>query len=174
MRATRIPPKLEQPRTTAGLPVGPRELVIVGPACVLAVLTFFSGLPFFVKVGVAVGLVGLAAAYAMVRLEGRFTIEAYLFNRLGYAQRVHRRTRGGAGPASASPRLERSGRRVSVSWAATYRRAWFTIPGERVPSNQAMVANAVGLALLSMFVAWLESGGLNELMLLRSNILYLR
>ena len=51
MRATRIPPKLEQPRTTAGLPVGPRELVIVGPACVLAVLTFFSGLPFFVKVG---------------------------------------------------------------------------------------------------------------------------
>jgi hypothetical protein len=37
-----------------------------------------------------------------------------------------------------------------------------------------MVANAVGLALLSMFVAWLGTGGLNELMMLRSNILYLR
>ena len=78
--------------------------MILGPACVLAVLTFFSGLPFFVKVGVAVGLVGLAAAYAMVRLEGRYTIEAYLLHQLGYAQRVHRRSTRGSGGRLRQPR----------------------------------------------------------------------
>lgn len=174
MQATRVPPKLEQPKTTAGLPVGPRELTIVGSGSVMGVLVFFSSLPFFARVGIAVGLVGISAAYALVRIGGRYTVEEYLLHRLGYAQRVRRRTRGGAGAASPSGRLEREEPSPEPVQAAVPRRAWFTIPAEKVPSNSVMVANAIGLALLAAFIAWLGGGGLADLMVLRSSVLYLR
>lgn len=174
MQTTRVPPKLEQPKTTAGLPVGPRELIIVGSGCVLGILAFFSSLLFFVRVGIAVGLVGMGAAYALVRIDGRYTVEEYLLHRLGYAQRVRRRTRGGAGVASPRGRLERGEPSPERAKEEVPRTAWFTIPAERVPSNAVMVANAIGLALLAGFVAWLGGGGLADLMVLRSSVLYLR
>lgn len=171
MRATRVPPRLEPPRTTAGLPVGPREVAIVGPAFGLAVLTFFTGLPFFFKVGLAVGLVGLAGTYALARVEGRLTIEEYVFHRLGFSRRVRWRTKGGAGAVAARGRLERAPASAANRMG---RRAWFTIPEERVPANHLMLANSIGVALLATFIAWLGTGGLAEIMDLRESILYLR
>jgi len=174
MRATRVPPKLEPAKTTAGLPVGPRELVIVGVAFTFAVLVFFTGLPFFVRVGMAVALVGLAATYALARVEGRYTIEEYWFHRLGFSSRVRRRIKGGKGIVSRTGRLERG---VSTPRPAQQQRrrvAWFTIPAESVPANHVMLVNAIGVALLSAFLAWLGGGGLAELMQLRANVLYLR
>ncbi len=168
MHATRIPPKLEQPRTTAGLPIGPRELAIVGPAFGVAALTFFTGLPFFVRVGVAVALVGLAATYALARVHGRYTVEEYILYRLGYSRRIRRRTKGGAGHVFETGRLQRQPAEAGA------RRAWFTIPAERVPANQTMLVNSIGVALLSAFLAWLGSGGIAGLMQLRTSVLYVR
>lgn len=166
MHATRIPPKLEQPRTTAGLPIGPRELAIVGPAFGLAALIFFTSVPFFVRVGAAVALVGLSGTYALARVGGRYTIEEYILYRLGFSRRVRRRTKGGAGQVAQAGRLERQPAMPRA------RKAWFTIPAEQVPANRTMLVNSIGLALLSAFLAWLGTSGLAELMQLRTSILY--
>jgi len=174
MRATRIPPKLEPAKTTAGLPVGPRELGVIGGAFTLAVLVLFTGLPFFLRMGMAVAMVGLAAAYALARVEGRYTIEEYFFQRLGFSSRVRRRIKGGKGFILRTGRLDRG---VSTARAARQQRkraTWFTIPAESVPANRVMLVNAIGVALLSAFLAWLGGGGLAELMRLRANIVYLR
>ena len=172
MQATRIPPKLEPPRTTAGLPIGPRELAIVGPAFGIAVLIFFTGLPFFARVGAAVALVGLAATYALARVQARYTIEEYLLNRLGFSRRLRRRVKGGAGYASGRGKLERQVRAAGHLAETDMRMAWFTIPAERVPPSRTMLVNTIGLALLSAFLAWMGTGGLAELMDLRASVLY--
>jgi len=174
MQATRIPPKLEPPRTTAGLPIGPRELAIVGPAFVIAVLMFFTGLPFFVRVGAAVALVGLAATYALARVQARYTIEEYLLNRLGFSRRLRRRVKGGVGYTSGTGRLQRGADATTRGVEIDIPRAWLTIPAERVPASRTMLVNTIGLALLSAFLAWMGTGGLAELMELRASMLYVR
>jgi hypothetical protein len=174
MQATRIPPKLEPPKTTAGLPIGPRELAIVGPAFGIAVLIFFTGLPFFVRVGAAVALIGLAATYALARIEARYTIEEYLLNRLGFSRRLRRRVKGGAEYAATPGRRERLAGAPTGRAEADIRMAWFTIPAERVPASRTMLVNTIGLALLSAFLAWMGTGGLAELMELRSSLMYVR
>lgn len=166
MQATHVPPKLEAPRTTAGLPIGPRELAIVGPAFALAISLFFMGLPLFARVGAAVALVGLAATCALARVGGRYTVEEYLLCRIGFSRRVRLRAKGGAGEAFAARRLERGPTPVPHPQAA-----WFTLPVDRVPENRVMLANAVGLALLSVFISWLGSGGLEGLMQVRASVL---
>lgn len=174
MQAMRIPPKLEPPRTTVGLPIGPRELAIVGPAFGIAVLIFFTGLPFFVRVGVAVALIGLAATYAMARIDARYTVEEYLLNRLGFSRRLRRRVKGGGEYAATPGRREREAG-VAVGRAEPEARmAWFTIPAERVPTSRTMLVNTIGLALLSAFLAWMGTGGLAELMELRASVMYVR
>jgi len=174
MQATRIPPKLEPPKTTAGLPVGPRELAIVGPAFGVAVLIFFTGLPFFVRVGGAVAVVGLAAAYALARIQARYTIEEYLLYRLGFSRRLRRRVKGGGEFTTHLGRRERESRaplgRAEIAIPTT----WFTIPVDRVPSGRTMLVNTIGLALLSAFLAWMGTGGLAELMDLRASLIYVR
>jgi hypothetical protein len=172
MQATRIPPKLEPPKTTAGLPIGPRELAIVGPAFGLAVLIFFTGLPFFVRVGAAVALVGLAATYALARIEARYTIEEYLLNRLGFSGRLRRRVKGGGEYTATLGRRERQTRAPIGRAETDMRTAWFTIPAERVPASRTMLVNTIGLALLSAFLAWMGTGGLAELMELRASVMY--
>jgi len=174
MQATRIPPKLEPPRTTAGLPIGPRELAIVGPAFGIGALILFTGLPFFVRVGAAVVLVGLAATYALARIQARYTIEEYLLNRLGFSRRLRRRVKGGVGYTSGTGRLEREARAVGRRAETDMRMAWFTIPAERVPAGRTLLVNTVGLALLSAFLTWMGTGGLAELMELRASVMYVR
>jgi hypothetical protein len=174
MQATRIPPKLEPPKTTAGLPVGPRELGIVGPAFGIAVLIFFTGLPFFVRVGGAVALVGLAATYALARLQGRYTIEEYLLDRLGYSRRLRRRVKGGGEHAAHPGRRERQAKAPVGRGEVEMPTAWFTIPADRVPAGRMLLVNTIGLALLSTFLAWMGTGGLAELMDLRASLLYVR
>jgi hypothetical protein len=173
MQATRIPPKLEPPRTTAGLPIGPRELAIVGPAFGVAVLIFFTGLPFFLRVGAAVAVVGLAATYALARVQARYTIEEYLLNRLGFSRRLRRRVKGGQGTPPAQETVTRSGA-AGRAVASDIPRAWLTIPADRAPASGTMLVNTVGLALLSAFLAWMGTGGLAELMELRASVLYVR
>ena len=174
MQATRIPPKLEPPKTTAGLPVGPRELAIVGPAFGVAVLLFFTGLPFFVRVGGAVALVGLAATYALARLQGRYTIEEYLLNRLGYSRRLRRRVKGGGQYPAYLGKRERQAKAPVGRAEVEEPLAWFTIPADRVPAGRTMLVNTIGLALLSAFLAWMATGGLAELMDLRASLMYVR
>lgn len=174
MQATRIPPKLEPPKTTAGLPIGPRELAIVGPAFVVAVLIFFTGLPFFLRVGAAVAVVGLAATYALARVQARYTIEEYLLNRLGFSRRLRRRVKGAAGYASSAGRLQRAAGTTGRVVETDIPRAWLTIPAERVPASRTMLVNTIGLALLSAFLAWMGTGGLSELMELRASVLFVR
>jgi hypothetical protein len=174
MQATRIPPKLEPAKTTAGLPVGPRELAIMGPAFGIAVLIFFTSLPFFVRVGAAVALVGLAATYALARLQGRYTIEEYLLNRLGFSRRLRRRVKGGGEFTTHLGRRERQTRAFAGHAEVQMPTAWFTIPAERVPTGRTMLVNTIGLALLSAFLAWMGTGGLAELMDLRASLIYVR
>jgi hypothetical protein len=174
MQATRIPPKLEPPKTTAGLPVGPRELAIVGPAFGIAVLIFFTGLPFFARVGAAVALVGLAATYALARIQARYTIEEYLLNRLGYSRRLRRRVKGGGEYPAYLGKRERQARAPVGRAEVEEPTAWFTIPADRVPAGRTMLVNTIGLALLSAFLAWMATGGLAELMDLRARLMYVR
>jgi hypothetical protein len=174
MQATRIPPKLEPPKTTAGLPVGPRELAIVGPAFGVAVLIFFTGLPFFARVGAAVAVVGLAATYALARIQARYTIEEYLLNRLGYSRRLRRRVKGGGEDAGRPGRRERQARAPVGRAEMEMPAAWFTIPADRVPAGRTMLVNTIGLALLSAFLAWMATGGLAELMDLRASLMFVR
>jgi len=173
-QAIRIPPKLEQPKTTAGLPIGPRELVIVGPALAIGLLLFFSSAPFFLKVGGAVGLVGLTAALALIRIEKRLTIEKYLLQRMGYLSRVRRRVKGGAGQVTAGSRSERTPMHRKRRRPAKPRTVWLTLAEERVPENRVMLANALGLALLVALLAWLGTDGVQDLLRLRANVQYLR
>ena len=172
-QAIRIPPKLEQPKTTAGLPIGPRELLIVGLALAIGLILFFSSAPFFLKVGGAVGLVGFAAALALIRIDKRLTIEKYLLQRMGYMSRVRRRVKGGTGQVTAGRQSEREPMRRKRRRPENQRTVWLTLPEERVPANRVMRANALGLALLVALLAWLGPDGVHDLLRLRANVQYL-
>jgi hypothetical protein len=118
--------------------------------------------------------VGLAATYALARIQARYTIEEYLMNRLGYSRRLRRRVKGGGEYAGLSGRRERQARAPAGRAEAEMPTAWFTIPADRVPTGRTMLVNTIGLALLSAFLAWMGTGGLAELMGLRASLMYVR
>jgi hypothetical protein len=169
MSAVRVPPKLDPLRTTAGFPIGPREAGIGAGGLVLALALMTSGLPFALRIVLALGLVGLAAGLAIFRVDGRLTQEAYLLQRLGYLRRIRWRLRGYEAPQPpASPTPER-GRLRSVPKP----RAWPLAEGVRLPASipGLAAANAAALMGLAAFLIWLSGGGYDGLALLRQLVL---
>jgi hypothetical protein len=162
-----VPPPID---TTGTSPIGlsMRETVILAAGAVIVLLVFTIPIPFYLKLGLAVVVGGLAALFAIGRGRGGKKVEDFLRELLGYTRRDKLLQRGATrlektvpdivpvvGEAEAPDQFWLHGRLGGLEDAI------LKLPA--LPLSAASVLSVFAVGFLVMLLAWIWAGGLQTL-----------
>jgi hypothetical protein len=109
---------------------------------------------------------GGAVIFTFWRVEGVYTLEEELFNRLRFARRPRRYVRGGV----KQHRLQRIG--FAEKTTPKERQVFLKVPATWIPqSNEELLARVLSLAGFVILLAWVGRGGVTESQKLVSSFL---
>jgi hypothetical protein len=168
-----VPPVIDNPKSFIGL--GTRELFILGGALLLALFIFILPMSMFIKIFLAVLLVGIGAAAAFGRdpKTGK-TLEQYLFSLFNFYSRARYQQRGAtpveprvpvnvaSGPAKqkapepvqAAPVEDFDGEPDDAAAGLRFR---------PLPLGGGLFMSIFAFAFLAALLFWVWGGGINEL-----------